>query len=67
MAMLAQMIRVCGTTYWLVGQAEHRPVRCKVVDSTTWRQRYRLTALDVTERRRRSRAKAIRLAEKLSY
>ena len=50
MAMLAQMIRVCGTTYWLLGQSSHHPVRCKVVDTSTWRQHYRLGPFDVTER-----------------
>ena len=50
MAMLAQMIRVCGSTYWLLGQSRHRPIRCKVMDANTWRQHYRLSRFDVTER-----------------
>lgn len=50
MAMLAQMVRVCGSTYWLLGQADDRPVRCKVVDTTTFRQHCRLSRFDVFER-----------------
>ena len=50
MAMLAQMLRICGTTYWLLGQANDRPVGRKVHDTTTWRQHYRLTRLDIVER-----------------
>jgi hypothetical protein len=48
--MLAQMIRVCGSNYWLLGQADNRPVRCMVIDSHTWRAQYKLRASDVIER-----------------
>jgi hypothetical protein len=48
--MLAQMIRVCGSNYWLLGQADNRPVRCMVMDSHTWRASYKLRAFDVIER-----------------
>jgi hypothetical protein len=48
--MLAQMIRVCGSNYWLLGQADNRPVRCMVTDSHTWRAQYKLRSFEVIER-----------------
>lgn len=42
LSMLAQMIRLCGSVYWLLGQAGDRPVRCKVADSVSLREQWRL-------------------------
>ena len=42
LTMLAQMIRLSGTVYWLLGQAGDRPVRCRVSDAGTLRDVYRL-------------------------
>jgi hypothetical protein len=50
MSMLAQMTRVCGTRYWLLGQAGRVPVRCRVDDAMTWRKRFTLRSFDVIAR-----------------
>lgn len=48
LGMLAQMIRICGNVYWLLGQAGDFPVRCRVSDAVEFRSRYRLRSFDVS-------------------
>jgi hypothetical protein len=48
LGMLAQMIRLCGTVYWLLGQAGERPVRCRVGDAVELRRAYRLRSFDIS-------------------
>ena len=50
MGMLAQMTRICGSRYWLLGQAGAEPVRCCVTDTNTWRSHYRLAKFVVFAR-----------------
>src|SRR5207237_48481 len=50
MSMLAQMLRVSGTTYWLLGHAAGKPVRHQVVSTHRLREVYRLKTFTVIER-----------------
>ena len=47
LGMLAQMVRVCGSVYWLLGQSGDTPVRCRVADTVELRNSYRLSAFEV--------------------
>jgi hypothetical protein len=48
LGMVAQMIRLSGSVYWLLGQSGDRPVRCRVSDAASLRASYRLTRFDVS-------------------
>lgn len=50
MSMLAQMLRISGTTYWLLGHAAGKPVRHQVVSTHRLREVYRLKTFTVIER-----------------
>jgi hypothetical protein len=47
LGMVAQMIRLSGSVYWLLGQSGDRPVRCRVGDAASLRSTYRLARFDV--------------------
>jgi len=47
LGMLAQMIRLSGSVYWLLGQSGDRPVRCRVSDAAAMRSIYRLASFEV--------------------
>lgn len=48
LGMLAQMVRICGSVYWLLGQSGDTAVRCRVADSMEFRNTYRLAAFEIT-------------------
>src|SRR5207245_2588482 len=49
-SMLAQMLRISGTTYWLLGHTNDRPIRRRVIDTQKLREVYRLKGFNVIER-----------------
>jgi hypothetical protein len=50
MSMLAQMLRISGTTYWLLGHAGGKPVRHQIVGTGKFRELYRLKSFSITDR-----------------
>jgi hypothetical protein len=49
--MLFRMLRIAGGPYWLLGTAGSRPVRLRVLDTRTWRQRFDLRDFTVLDGR----------------
>lgn len=49
-SMIAQMLRISGTTYWLLGHAGGKPVQHQVVGTHKLREVYRLKTFAVTDR-----------------
>ena len=47
--MLCRLLRIAGGPYWLLGVKRHEPVRLRVVDTRTWRERYDLRSFHVTD------------------
>jgi hypothetical protein len=47
--MLFRMLRLSGGPYWLLGTKGHEPIRLRVADTRTWRQRYELRRFSVLD------------------
>lgn len=45
--MLFRMLRLAGGRYWLLGDSRGEPVRLRVSDTRTWRQRFELRRFEV--------------------
>jgi hypothetical protein len=47
--MLCRLLRIAGGPYWLLGVTGHEPVRLRVMDTRTWRERFDLRSFQVTD------------------
>lgn len=47
--MLFRMLRIAGGPYWLLGTKGSRPVRLRVTDTRSWRQRFELRRFSVLD------------------
>jgi hypothetical protein len=47
--MLCRLLRIAGGPYWLLGVKRHEPVRLRVMDTRTWRERFDLRSFQVTD------------------
>jgi hypothetical protein len=47
--MLFRMLRISGGPYWLLGTKGHDPIRLRVDDTRTWRERFELKAFQVLD------------------
>jgi len=47
--MLFRLLRLSGGPYWLLGTKGHEPIRLRVTDTRSWRQRYELKRFSVLD------------------
>jgi hypothetical protein len=47
--MLFRMLRISGGPYWLLGVKGHEPIRLRVADTRSWRERFELKAFRVLD------------------